>query len=81
MVVELIGGNDGVAKDLVESSLNSGKSVVTANKALLAIDKALSDLSFFEPTTSTTAKGCRLALKVLTSLSVEQLTISKTHPK
>ncbi len=35
-VVELIGGNDGVAKDLVIQSINSGKSVVTANKALLA---------------------------------------------
>lgn len=34
--VELIGGEDGVAKDAVESALAAGKHVVTANKALLA---------------------------------------------
>lgn len=37
VVVELIGGSEGVAKDLVEASLRAGKSVVTANKALIAI--------------------------------------------
>jgi len=36
VVVELIGGEDGVAKDLVERSLSAGKHVVTANKALIA---------------------------------------------
>lgn len=36
VVVELIGGEDGVAKDLVGAALTSGKHVVTANKALLA---------------------------------------------
>ena len=36
VVVELIGGEDGIAKDLVEAALGGGKSVVTANKALLA---------------------------------------------
>src|SRR5271155_508077 len=36
VVVELIGGEDGVARTLVESSLKAGKHVVTANKALLA---------------------------------------------
>ena len=36
VVVELIGGEDGIAKDLVEQSLKNGKHVVTANKALLA---------------------------------------------
>ncbi len=36
VVCELIGGSDGVAKTLVETALDSGKSVVTANKALLA---------------------------------------------
>ena len=36
IVVELIGGEDGVAKDLVETALQAGKQVVTANKALLA---------------------------------------------
>ena len=36
VVVELIGGSEGPAKDLVEKALDSGKSVVTANKALLA---------------------------------------------
>ena len=35
-VVELMGGADGKAKDTVEAALAAGKSVVTANKALLA---------------------------------------------
>src|SRR5215813_10534491 len=34
--IELIGGEGGVAKTAVEAALNAGKSVVTANKALLA---------------------------------------------
>ncbi|MFC7400086.1 homoserine dehydrogenase [Chelatococcus sp. GCM10030263] len=34
--VELIGGEDGVAKAAVEAALGAGKHVVTANKALLA---------------------------------------------
>jgi homoserine dehydrogenase len=34
--VELIGGEEGVAKEAVEAALASGKHVVTANKALLA---------------------------------------------
>ena len=36
VVVELIGGAEGVALDLVKSALSAGKHVVTANKALLA---------------------------------------------
>ena len=36
IVLELIGGSDGVAKALTESSLSNGKHVVTANKALIA---------------------------------------------
>jgi len=36
VVVELIGGADGVAKALVEGALASGRHVVTANKALIA---------------------------------------------
>ena len=36
IVVEMIGGESGVALDLVRSSLQAGKHVVTANKALLA---------------------------------------------
>ena len=36
VVLELIGGSDGVAKNVVEVALESRKSVVTANKALLA---------------------------------------------
>ena len=36
VIVELIGGSDGTAKELVERSLATGKHVVTANKALLA---------------------------------------------
>jgi homoserine dehydrogenase len=40
VVVELIGGSEGPARDLVEASLAAGKPVVTANKALLAIHGA-----------------------------------------
>ena len=36
VVVELIGGSDGVALDLVDAALAAGKHVVTANKALIA---------------------------------------------
>lgn len=36
VVVELIGGSEGIAKDVVEKALENGKHVVTANKALLA---------------------------------------------
>jgi len=36
VVVELIGGDEGPARALVEAALANGKSVVTANKALLA---------------------------------------------
>jgi homoserine dehydrogenase len=36
VVVELIGGADGAARALVEAALTRGKSVVTANKAMLA---------------------------------------------
>lgn len=35
--VELVGGDEGPAKDAVEAALAAGKDVVTANKALLAI--------------------------------------------
>lgn len=37
VVLELIGGADGVAKTVVETAIAQGKPVVTANKALLAI--------------------------------------------
>jgi homoserine dehydrogenase len=36
IVVELIGGDNGIALELIRASLNSGKHVVTANKSLLA---------------------------------------------
>ena len=36
-VVELMGGSSGVAFDLIKKSLENGKQVVTANKALLAL--------------------------------------------
>ena len=36
VVVELIGGSDGIAREVVASALAHGKHVVTANKALLA---------------------------------------------
>lgn len=35
-VVELVGGEEGVALDLVKAALSSGKHVVTANKAMMA---------------------------------------------
>ncbi len=36
VVVEVIGGAEGAARELVESALKAGKPVITANKALLA---------------------------------------------
>ncbi len=36
VVVELIGGENGIAKDVCEAAIASGRAVVTANKALLA---------------------------------------------
>jgi homoserine dehydrogenase len=36
VVVELIGGDEGIARQLVETALSNGKHVVSANKALLA---------------------------------------------
>jgi len=46
MFIELIGGTDGVAKASVEAALKAGKSVITANKALLAHHGAtLADLA------------------------------------
>ncbi|MBL0901618.1 MAG: homoserine dehydrogenase, partial [Reyranella sp.] len=40
VVVELIGGSGGIARKLVSKALSSGKHVVTANKALLAMHGA-----------------------------------------
>ncbi len=46
LVVELIGGEEGVARQLVETALANGKHVVTANKALLARHgRALAELA------------------------------------
>jgi len=36
LVIELIGGSDGIAKAVVERALAAGKPVITANKALIA---------------------------------------------
>jgi homoserine dehydrogenase len=36
VVVEMIGGADGIAREVIEAALRAGKHVVTANKALLA---------------------------------------------
>ncbi|WP_333666847.1 homoserine dehydrogenase [Parvibaculum sp.] len=36
LVVELIGGSEGIARELLEAALKAGKHVVTANKALVA---------------------------------------------
>lgn len=41
VVVELIGGAEGIAKKLVEAALQAGKPVVTANKALIAMHGAM----------------------------------------
>ncbi len=38
VVVELIGGSDGIAKQVLDTALDNGKHVVTANKALMAHD-------------------------------------------
>lgn len=44
--VELVGGDSGIAKDSIEAALRSGKDVVTANKALLAVHgQALAELA------------------------------------
>lgn len=44
--VELMGGEDGPAKDATEAALKAGKDVVTANKAMLAINgQALAELA------------------------------------
>jgi homoserine dehydrogenase len=40
VVVEMIGGSEGPAKDLAEAAIAAGKSLVTANKALLAMHGA-----------------------------------------
>jgi homoserine dehydrogenase len=40
VVVELIGGSDGPAKELAQAAIAAGKSLVTANKALLAMHGA-----------------------------------------
>jgi homoserine dehydrogenase len=40
VVVELIGGAEGVARDLVTAALRAGRPVVTANKALIAVHGA-----------------------------------------
>lgn len=46
VIIELIGGDDGIAKDLCFSALNNNKSVITANKALVAKHgKELADLA------------------------------------
>ena len=36
IIIELIGGEDGVALDVVENAIRAGKNVITANKALIA---------------------------------------------
>lgn len=36
IIVELVGGSDGIALDIVRTALEHGKSVVTANKAMMA---------------------------------------------
>ena len=51
--VELIGGEAGVAKESVETAISTGKDVVTANKAMLAVHgQQVAELA--------EAKGCTL---------------------
>jgi homoserine dehydrogenase len=46
VVLEMIGGNEGIAREVVETALNNKKHVITANKALLAHDGlALAELA------------------------------------
>lgn len=46
LLVEAIGGSDGIAKEVVELALSNGKPVVTANKALVAVQgEALAKLA------------------------------------
>jgi homoserine dehydrogenase len=56
VVVELIGGSGGVARRLVQKALASGKHVVTANKALLALHGA-------ELAAAAEKKQCNLAFE------------------
>ena len=51
IIVELIGGSDGVAKKLVFSALRNKKHVITANKSLIA--KHGNFLSFLDPMITT----------------------------
>jgi homoserine dehydrogenase len=41
IVIELIGGGAEPARTLILAALNAGKSVVTANKALISVDRAM----------------------------------------
>ncbi|HEY7323352.1 MAG TPA: homoserine dehydrogenase, partial [Streptosporangiaceae bacterium] len=41
IVIELIGGGTEPARTLILAALNAGKSVVTANKALISVDRAM----------------------------------------
>jgi homoserine dehydrogenase len=46
VLVEVIGGTDGPARDAIQAALRAGKSVVTANKALMAVHgQALAELA------------------------------------
>ena len=36
VIVELIGGSEGIAREIAELALKNGKSLITANKALIA---------------------------------------------
>lgn len=56
VVVEVIGGSEGIAKRTVEAALDAGRHVVTANKALLAVHGA-------ELAAKAEAKGLTLAFE------------------
>ena len=44
--IEIVGGEEGIAKELVFSAIKKGKNVVTANKAL--ISKYWNELQIFK---------------------------------
>ena len=60
IIVELIGGHEGTAFELIEKSLKNGKKVVTANKALIAM-RAKELLSLLKETNGTIAYEAAIA--------------------
>lgn len=80
--VELMGGSDGPAKFAVETALNAGKPVVTANKALIAMHgQALEDLAqsrdvdlMFEAAVAGGVPVVRVLRDSLTGVTIQRVT-------